>query len=338
MAKQDPQMPGEDTPSSALATTIAHQPPMVRMAAELMKDDEIRRAWRLAVVAAESGMFKAENGKVTPAMAFTKMLIGHDLGIGPAQSLTSIDLVKGNVQLRSVLLAAFVRKSEDYDYRVAEHDEKHCTIVFLRHAEHLGTSEYSIEDAQRAGIYKADGAWGKHPKNMVFARAMSNGVKWFCPDLLGGIPVYTEADVFEGTAVDEGSGSGEPLGLDLGPDVEKVIARATELGHAGLSDRASIEVALGQQPPGYVAEWCKAQHAELDAMETGGEAPTDAEAVEVDPEALREQLNAVLDRILAEEEADADEAVMAPLYDERDRLRDLLGPDEPMAGQEELSL
>jgi hypothetical protein len=30
----------------------------------------------------------------------------------------------------------------------------------------------------------------KFPKNMFFARAISNGVKWFCPDVFSG-PVYT---------------------------------------------------------------------------------------------------------------------------------------------------
>ena len=33
--------------------------------------------------------------------------------------------------------------------------------------------------------------WRKYPKNMLFARAISNGVKWHCPDVMNGQPVYT---------------------------------------------------------------------------------------------------------------------------------------------------
>ncbi|RDT44717.1 hypothetical protein DXF87_27490, partial [Enterobacter roggenkampii] len=34
----------------------------------------------------------------------------------------------------------------------------------------------------------------KFPKNMLFARAMSNGVKWFTPDVFSG-PVYTPEEL-----------------------------------------------------------------------------------------------------------------------------------------------
>jgi len=38
----------------------------------------------------------------------------------------------------------------------------------------------------------------KFPKNMLFARAMSNGIKWFTPDVFAG-PVYTPEEL--GSAV-----------------------------------------------------------------------------------------------------------------------------------------
>ena len=33
-------------------------------------------------------------------------------------------------------------------------------------------------------------SWKHYPRNMLFSRAISNGAKWYCPDLFGG-PVYT---------------------------------------------------------------------------------------------------------------------------------------------------
>jgi hypothetical protein len=35
----------------------------------------------------------------------------------------------------------------------------------------------------------------KFPRNMLFARAMSNGVKWYCPDVTSGVTVYSEGEI-----------------------------------------------------------------------------------------------------------------------------------------------
>jgi hypothetical protein len=325
-----------------------------------MTDDELSRTIRIAQDLAKSAMFKAEPGKsVTPHQAFAKILIGRDLGISPTQALMGIDIVKGNIQLRGVLLASFVRKSPDYDYRVLEHDETHCKIEFTRcpayrpltaadQWEVVGVSEFSMEDAQKAGLVKDGSAWKAHPRNMVLWRAMSNGVKWYCPDLLGGIPVYTEADSFEGTATEISTGSGdgsEPGWGDMSEEnvaaVEAIIGRAQALGHAGLSDRATAQMTLSGQPDSVVLMWCERTGRELDEFEASrAEQGTADQGDEhaMPPDALREQLGQVLDRIAAEEEAGADDAIMAPLYAEQERLEGLLGDEPGDEGQETMPL
>lgn len=37
----------------------------------------------------------------------------------------------------------------------------------------------------------------KFPRNMLFARALSNGVRWFCPDVFYGNSVYVEGEIGE---------------------------------------------------------------------------------------------------------------------------------------------
>jgi hypothetical protein len=139
--------------------------------------------------------------------------------------------------------------------------------------ETLGVSTFTLEDARSAELVKTGSAWAKHPRNMLFARAMSNGVKWHMPDLLGGMPVYTEADEFVDSTAEvmgAGEGDGSSRGLDLGPDVDAVIARAAalpddvEFAHPWLADRASVEVKLGGQSPQYVDEFVQWANRELD--------------------------------------------------------------------------
>lgn len=286
----DETMAAEQPTSTEIATAVhEHAPAMVAQAA-IMSDDEIRRMWRIGKALAESGMFKTnESGGTTPEQAFTKMLIGRELGLNPAQSMTGIYLVKGNMQIAAVTLASFVRRHPQYDYRVLEHTAQICRIEFLRRTgaaagslltkqwESLGVSEFTIEEAKSAELVKQGSGWAKYPRNMLFARAMSNGVKWNMPDLLGGMPVYTEADEFVDSTADEltaGEGDGSARGLDLGPLVDEVIERAgalrergVQLEHPWLAERGSVEVRVGGQSPGYVEEWARGALAEVAAAE-----------------------------------------------------------------------
>lgn len=267
------------------STDLAHVEPdahMMPVNTGTMSDQEIDRLFRIAKALAMSKVFK----DVTQAeQAFAKILVGRDLGLSPAQSLSSMDFVKGNIQMRAVTLAGFVKRSPKYDYRIATHTGETCSILFSEIGpdgewREAGVSTFTIQNATAAQLVRKDSPWMMHPRNMLFARAMSNGVKWYCPDLMGGIPVYTEGDAFEiedHRQLGAGNGNGEAEGLNLGPAVEQVIARATEIGYAAYTDRASIECMLGDQPPQFVEAWVKDAHKALD----GFEAP-EAEVVDGD--------------------------------------------------------
>lgn len=203
-----------------------------------------------------------------------------------------IDVVRGNVQLRGTLLLSFVRKHPDYDYRVTEHTDEAATVVIYRHGEVEGESRFTIEDAKRAGLVKDGSPWKAHPGNMCIWRAASNAVKFFAPDLLGGIPVYTEADSFEeARTIGAGEGSGEDPGWGetdpaLVMVVEGVMARADALGHAGLGSgaRGSIQMRLVGASDAAVAAWLEDAETVLDGLE-----PPEAEVVEAEPDGPQDE-------------------------------------------------
>jgi hypothetical protein len=288
-----------------IVRAVEQDAPAMTAHALVMSDDEMRRSWKIAKSLAESGMFKTnESGGTTPAQAFTKMLVGRELGLNPAQAMTGIYLVKGNLQIASVTLASFVRRHREYDYKIVEHTGETCSIEFLRRMpapivgrptwETLGVSTFTLEDARSAELVKPGSAWAKHPRNMLFARAMSNGVKWYMPDLLGGMPVYTEGDAFVDSTAEvmgAGEGDGSSRGLDLGPDVDAVIARAAalpddvEFAHPWLADRASVEVKLGGQSPQYVDEFVQWANRELEAVDVSDADVVEPEGTDVAQEA-----------------------------------------------------
>src|SRR4051794_5265660 len=135
------------------------------------------------------------------SQAVVKILAGRELGIGPFAAMSDIHLVDGTPVVGARILAALVRQSPVYDYKVVEWSNERCAIDFYRHGHKLEpTVTFTDEDAARAGLNepKADGTPSSHtryPRNMKFARAMSNGVGLHCPDLTAGTPVYTPEEL-----------------------------------------------------------------------------------------------------------------------------------------------
>lgn len=245
---------------------------------DLISGDNFERVERVATGLAASGVFK-DVSSTQNAMA--KILIGADLGLTPTQALMNIDVVEGNARVRSNQLAAWVRKHPDYDYKVVEHDAQHCAIDFTYKGESAGRSEYTIADADLAGLVKKDkprSAWMAHPKSMLFARAMSNGVKWYAPDLTGGIAVYTEGDEFtNSTAVEigAGEGSGETPPWDENMDEERaakvdgLVAWAESKNLPLFGDLATVRMRLNGQKVEAVDEWIAAAEEQRASVEAG---------------------------------------------------------------------
>jgi len=135
------------------------------------------------------------------AQAVVKILAGRELGFGAVASMTGVNIIKGKVSLSANLIAASIKRSGRYNYRVVQMDDNTCTIAFFEGGEKLGTSTFTMDDAKRAGLGGQN--WQKFPRNMLFARAISNGAKWYCPDLSGG-PLYTPDEL--GATVDGETG------------------------------------------------------------------------------------------------------------------------------------
>lgn len=140
---------------------------------------------------AESGMFTDAKQM---AQAFVKIQAGQEMGIGAFASMTGINIIMGKPTISAGLIAGAVKGSGKYDYKVKEMSEKVCSIDFFQGKDFLGNSTFTIEDAKKQSTKNLD----KFPKNMLFARAISNGQKWFCPDIFQ-ISVYVPEEMPQDT-------------------------------------------------------------------------------------------------------------------------------------------
>jgi hypothetical protein len=126
----------------------------------------------------------------TAAQAIVKIQAGQEIGIPPFAAMSGIHIIQGKPTIGAGVMASCVKGSNKYDYRVVESTEQVCSIDFYQGKEKIGNSTFTIADAKKAGTKNLD----KFPKNMLFARAMSNGVKWYTPDVFSG-PVYVPEEM-----------------------------------------------------------------------------------------------------------------------------------------------
>lgn len=165
---------------------------------------------------AESGMFTDAKQAV---QAFVKIQAGQEIGLPPFASMSGIHIIQGKPTLGSGVIASAVKGSGKYDYKVKELNDKSCSIDFYQGTENIGNSTFTIEDAKKALTKNID----KFPKNMLFARAISNGVKWYCPDVFAG-PVYVPEEMPEQVTEDVPHTVVIPVATDK--QIEKLITTA----------------------------------------------------------------------------------------------------------------
>lgn len=163
----------------------------------------------LGSVFVKSGFF---NDTKEASQAIVKVLAGRELGFGPIASMTGVYVIQGRISMSANLLAAAIKRTGKYNFLVKEMTDAVCKIEYRERIdgkwEVIGMSEFTLADAKRAQTKNMD----KFPRNMLYARAMSNGARWYCPDVFGG-PVYTP----------------EELGSDVNEDGEVLVGHFAEI-------------------------------------------------------------------------------------------------------------
>ena len=211
-----------------------------------VQNASLSETMQLGELLAASGFFQDSRGA---AQAVVKVLAGREIGFGPIASMTGIHVISGRVSISANLMAAAIKRSGRYDYRVKEMTPQRCEIEFRERNgdrwEIIGSSEFTAQDARQAGTKNMD----KFARTMLFARAMSNGARWYTPDIFGG-PVYTPEEM--GAQVD-----GETGEVIDAPALRIVVERQPE------PPKPNNGATQQQDPPGFAvwADWTKPEHA-----------------------------------------------------------------------------
>lgn len=164
---------------------------------------------------AQSGYFQDARQM---SQAVVKIVAGEELGFGPMTAMAGIHIIEGKPALSANLIGTLVKRSGAYNFRVVDISDQRAELAFFEHGEEIGRSSFTIEQAKRAHLIKDKSGWTKYPEAMLFARALTQGVRWHCPDVAAGSPAYTPEEL--GAEVDE---RGEVISL---PEPHQVPAPA----------------------------------------------------------------------------------------------------------------
>lgn len=180
----------------------------------------------------KSGLF-ADARDASKAMV--KILAGRELGMAPFASMTGINIIQGKTALGSNLIASVIQRSGTHRFTVTEMTDTRVSIAFFTKVdgawESCGpNSTFTDKDAMKAGLF-TNATYKKYPRNMLYARALSNGAKWYCAGVFGG-PVYIPEEL--GAVVDE---------------EERVISvEATPTNPVGTPENERLQAGTGRSP------------------------------------------------------------------------------------------
>lgn len=140
----------------------------------------------MAQAVCKSGLFQLP----TPEAAFTLMLICQSEGIHPIQAVKRYHIIKGRPAMRAdAMLAEFQRLGGRVQWK--ERSDVGVTAVFS-HPQGEAEITWTIEMAKNAGL-TANDTWRKYPRQMLTARAISEGIRTVLPAVVTGI--YTPEEV-----------------------------------------------------------------------------------------------------------------------------------------------
>jgi hypothetical protein len=146
--------------------------------------------WEIAERLAKNGAFDGANAN----QLYARILIGDALGVDPATACGNITFTRGKPVFSAAIQAALLARSSKYAMEVVEVSDERCAQRFLKDGKPLYAVVYTMDEAKRAGLASKD-VWRKYPSDLLFARALTRGVKRYCPDLLVGNAAITPEEM-----------------------------------------------------------------------------------------------------------------------------------------------
>lgn len=241
--------------------------------------NDLAEVMSLGKMLAEAGYFEDVKSQ---AQAVVKILYGKEMGISPMASMNGLYVYKGKVCMYADLINDKIKASGVADFRVKKltNDEAILEWFDPRTKEIFGESDFTIKQAEAAGLLTKV-TWKAYPKNMLFARALTFGLRLFARQVFA-VTVY----------------SVEEMQDEINPNstiIEGAVVPAVEKKKGGGSKVAKAEQLPGPKP--------QAKPSTDTAITQAEDIKPEPEAVE-EPEDQEEEITEIEAEAVEEEAAD----------------------------------
>lgn len=160
-----------------------------------LQPSNMSEAMQMADMLSKSGMVPNHyRGK--PQDTLVAMMMGHEIGLNPIQSLQNIAVINGKPSIYGDALAALVQNHPAFGGMEESFDEVKmvatCTVWRKGGTKH--TQTFSQSDAVNAGLWGKAGPWKQYPKRMLAMRARGFALRSQFADALAGLITREEAE------------------------------------------------------------------------------------------------------------------------------------------------
>lgn len=169
--------------------------------------------------------------------------LGRDYGLSPAHALNMIHLIGGKPSLGAGARATFLKQA-GYDWRPVVFNDDEVRLRFAYKGESMLDANgkplelsFTIKDAERANFIVNSRGTGKvgnydrFPKNMLFARCISNFHRFFASEVIGAttydvgeVPLENVIEVTEQKTMDKATELRERLAAAQTTQPEQVVS------------------------------------------------------------------------------------------------------------------
>jgi hypothetical protein len=146
------------------------------------------QAWAEAL--ARSGSYDGADARTL----LPRVALGLAVGADPASGASNITISKSKAVFSAAFQAALLVRRGVVRYDIVSASEECVELAWFRDGRKVGVSRFTIAEAKRANLTNKS-VWQHYPEDLLFARALTRGIRRFAPETLAGFPAYTAEEM-----------------------------------------------------------------------------------------------------------------------------------------------
>jgi len=160
----------------------------------------------------------------TPEKALAIMQKGKELGIGPMEALSSINVIQGKPSVSPQLMLALARRTGELIDMKMDISDIHATVTIVRKNQSPYSTHFGVKEATDLGLMGKDN-YKKQAGTMFGWRALAANLRITFPDAIAGLYLVEEMTGGEETTITTRGPVAMPKAIEKPQSIETEIIK-----------------------------------------------------------------------------------------------------------------